>query len=372
MRRRALLAAAALLTAAPGSFLAQAVSPPPADSTLRVSMGGFLDTYLAWDTGRPRSLDRGYTTQAVRHGEFNVNLAFLDATLTAPRVRGRLALQAGTSVQANYAGEPRTGQVSGPELARLLQEAYAGFAVRPDLWVDAGVFYSNVGMEGWVSRDNLTYTRSLVADFSPYYSAGLRATWQATSRLTARIDLINGWQIISENNEAKTLGARLDYALSPASKVSWYALAGHEPGVGLRAFNGLGFSTRRANGLELSGQVDLGTQQRDDSITMAPQRNRWYGTMLTARLPINRSVSLTGRVERFVDEEQAVVVTPVTQGMRANGASVGLDARLASLLMWRSEARLLRADADIFPDRRAANERSRNNALLVTSLAVTF
>jgi hypothetical protein len=40
------------------------------------------------------------------------------------------------------------------------------------------VFFSPVGMESWMSRDNPTYTRSLVADYSPYYSAGVKATWQ--------------------------------------------------------------------------------------------------------------------------------------------------------------------------------------------------
>jgi hypothetical protein len=45
----------------------------------------------------------------------------VETKLDGPRIRGRLALQAGTSVQSNYAAAPRIGLVSGPDLARLIQ-----------------------------------------------------------------------------------------------------------------------------------------------------------------------------------------------------------------------------------------------------------
>ena len=102
------------------------------DSTPKPSVvfGAFIDTYFAWDFGQPDSFDRPYTTQPARHDEFNVNLAFLEAKLTGEKVRGRVALQAGTSVQANYAGEPNVGSVSGDDLARIIQEAWVGVKCR--------------------------------------------------------------------------------------------------------------------------------------------------------------------------------------------------------------------------------------------------
>ncbi len=140
----------------------------PDDTTVRVAFGGFVDSYFAYDFGRPPTLDRGYTTQAARHDEFNVNLAYLEAVVSGNRLRGRLALQAGTSVEANYAGEPAVGSYSGPALARHLQEAFAGVQLAPSLWVDGGIFYSHTGLESWASKDNPVYTRSLTAEYSPY------------------------------------------------------------------------------------------------------------------------------------------------------------------------------------------------------------
>jgi hypothetical protein len=140
-------------------LIVQDTTPKPA-----VTFGAFIDTYFAWDFGQPDSFDRPYTTQPARHDEFNVNLAFLEAKLTGEKVRGRVALQAGTSVQANYAGEPNVGSVSGDDLARIIQEAWVGVRVSPKLWVDGGIYFSPIGWESFISWDNPTYTRSLLAD----------------------------------------------------------------------------------------------------------------------------------------------------------------------------------------------------------------
>ena len=68
-----------------------------------VRVAAFVDVYGAWDFSRPPSIDRAYTTQPARHAELNVNLAHVELRLDREAVRGRLALQAGTSVQSNYA-----------------------------------------------------------------------------------------------------------------------------------------------------------------------------------------------------------------------------------------------------------------------------
>ena len=70
------------------------------------------------------------------------------------------------------------GTVSGPDLARNIQEAYVGYRVTDKLWIDEGIYFSHIGFESWISRDNWTYTRSLDAEFTPYYQSGVKATYQ--------------------------------------------------------------------------------------------------------------------------------------------------------------------------------------------------
>ena len=349
-----------------------------ADSATHVTFGAFLDAYIAYDRGR--SLDRGFTTQAARHSEFNVNLAHLDAVLSGPRVHGRLALQAGTSVQVNYAGEPRLGNTSGGDLSRVLQEAFAGYELRPGLWLDAGVFFSNVGMEGWLSRDNTTYTRSLVADYSPYYSSGARMVWQATSNLALRVDVVNGWQNISENNEGKSVGVRVDRTVGKYTSVSWYALAGNEAGAQaerdvparVRLFNGLGVRSRVLKRLDITAQIDLGRESTPDSAGISRSARTWHGGMAAVRVELTPRTALAGRVEHYADRHQVVAVTGTALPLRASGGSLGLDMQLSPALTWRTEARVLANRADVFADRAAPAGLAKRNAVLVTSLALSY
>jgi hypothetical protein len=348
---------------------AAAAGAQPADDSVRVTFGAFVDGYYAYDAGRPPRRDRAFaggapfTTQPARHNEFNVNLAFAEARLEAPRYRGRLAVQFGTSVQANYAGEPRQGETSGPDVQQYLQEAVAGYRLARGLWVDGGIMFSNVGMESWASRDNLTYSRALVSEYSPYYSTGVKLTYAAGRRLTARLDVVNGWQNISESNEGKGVGLRLDYAPGGGATVSYYNLFSEEAGTRLRAFNGVG-ARLSAGPLALLGQADVGTQRR------APGergRSAWYGLLGAARLRLSPAVAVAARAERFDDRDQVVLSTgaraaatpaggpaPANPAFRGNGLSFGVDVSPggpagAPRLLWRTEVRGFRNREPVFP-----------------------
>jgi Putative beta-barrel porin-2, OmpL-like. bbp2 len=99
-------------------------------------------------------------------------------------------------VQDLYASEPHIGAVSGPSVEEFVQEATTGYKLGSTLWIDGGIFAAHTGYEGWISRDNLTYTRSIVADYSAYYEAGVKLTWTPSQAVTTQFLVINGWQDI--------------------------------------------------------------------------------------------------------------------------------------------------------------------------------
>jgi Putative beta-barrel porin-2, OmpL-like. bbp2 len=368
--------AAGVALAAPGSLsLAQTA---PTDSTPSVSVGAFVDGYFAWDFGRPPAFDRSFaggtpfTTQPARHNEFNVNLAFVEARLEAPHYRGRLALQAGTSVQSNYAGEPETGRLSGASLSRTLQEAVVGVKLADAVWLDAGIFYSNVGMESWASRDNLTYTRSLVADYSPYYQSGVKLTWTPTAKLAARVDVINGWQNIAESNAGKAAGLRLDYALSARNSISYYNL------TRLRVFQGVGVR-HSAGRLTVLGSVDVGRQSRGRDVDA---HSTWYGWAAILRVQATSTVALAMRAEGYEDADQVIVGTgsyarsgqalpAPNPALRAVGGSLGVDVTPYARISWRSEFRGWRNRERLFPDG-VNGFPSRVSVVAVSSLSLSF
>jgi hypothetical protein len=350
---RKIITAGALALAFPSVVFAQ-----DADTTPRLTFGAFVDGYYAYDFSRPAERLRPFTTQAARHNEFNINLAHVSAQYTGPTTRARLALQAGTSVQVNYSFEP--GEIAGQtNYLPLVQEAYAGVAVAPTLWIDAGIFLSHIGSESWVSIDNPTYTRSLPTDLAPYYQAGVRATWNATPALTAQLNVINGWQVVAENNESKAAGVRLDWAATPALTLSYSNFVGHEPHAetgeeGMRFFNDFSARFAPSERTTLVATVDVGTQEGDT----------WLAGSLVGRHWVTPGVGITARVERFDDE--GGVIAP---GLRTWGASAGVDVARGPA-MWRTEARVFRADDAIFPSPGDDGAPSKTNAAIVTSLSI--
>jgi len=341
------------------------------DTSRAVTLGGFVDTYYAWDFNRPgpTSFDRAYTTQAARHDEFNVNLAYLELKLSGPRVRGRVALQAGTSVQANYAGEPQTGAVAGPTLARHIQEAVVGVRAAGNLWVDAGVYLSHIGQESWISRDNPTYTRSLIAEFSPYYETGVRATWAATPKLTAQLHVLNGWQNIAETNHDKALGMRLDYVVGPHLAVGYDNFIGNEaPDTAasrLRVFNEV-LAAVSAGKWQGWITLDYGLQRR----APASGSSSWYGGAVIVRYAAGAAVALSARLEAYADPDGVIVGTGTPSAFRASGASLGVDVSPVPGTLWRTELRAFAAPHAIFPV--GGGGFAADDGVVVSSLALTF
>lgn len=339
-----------------------------------VRFSGFVEGYYAYDFNSPPNGDRAFTTQPARDNEFNINLAFVEAILEREKTRGRFALQAGTSVQSNYSAEPTRGSVSGGELSRHIQEARIGYKVGTNTWLDGGVFFAHVGSESFISRDNLTLTRSLVADYSPYYLSGVKLTHSFNERLTGLLLVTNGWQNISENNKDKTIGTGIEYAAETFS-IAYNTLIGTEispPLQGVdrrntfRHFHNLILKSKNLGSLELIGQYDLGFQDRRE----APGESSWAGATLMARYKLNDTQGVSARIEHYRDADQVVVVTGRDQGMSAFGGSIGFDQNLDTGFVWRTEIRHLNATSGVFPN--GSNDRTTSNTTATTSIALSL
>lgn len=344
----------------------------PADTTPKITFGAFVDGYYAWDFNQPRNFDRAFTTQPARHAEFNINLAYVEARLSGPRYRGRLALQYGTAVVANYAGEPHLGHVSGASSSQYLQEASVGYQVTPSVWLDGGIFFAHTGYEGWISRDNLTYSRSLIADYSPYYEAGVKLTWVATPKLTAQIDVVNGWQDISNYNTPPAVGVRFDYVASKKLTLSYDNFVGNVAADSaprqIRFYNDFIAQITPSSRWQVAAVLDVGTQSHTKSTGGTAL---WYGTALVGKyFPVPR-IGIVGRLERYDDPDQAIVQTGLGVPFRTNGASLGADVALVPRLLWRTEVRGFRSTDAVWP-RHRAGALARDDRFVVTSLALTL
>ncbi len=128
------------------------------------SITGYAETYYAYDFNQPSDHNRpSFTYSFNRHNEVNLNFGMIKLQHETKNTRGALALMAGTYSNANLAAE--TG------VLKNIYEAYIGVKIskKKDIWADMGVFSSHIGFESAIGKDCWSLTRSIVADYSPYY-----------------------------------------------------------------------------------------------------------------------------------------------------------------------------------------------------------
>jgi hypothetical protein len=335
-----------------------------AQGTGGLTVDAVVDGYYAYDFTRPPNRIRPFATQVSRHNEFNLNLALVRAQLAEERLRASFGLATGTYVEANYAAEP--------DLLKNIFEAYAGVNLGGDNWLDVGVFPSHIGFEYAISTLNPTYTRSLMAEYSPYYETGARLTLQPNDRFTVAVVVVNGWQIIRETNDAKSAGVQLVYKPSERLVLNYSNYVGDEapdfdeddPDSRIRFFNDFYAQLTLSDEATVTAAFDIGTQDRagDEDAT-------WYTGALVGSVALAPRWAVGGRLEFFHDPDQAVVSTGVDEGFEVIGGSLNLDYKPIERAWVRLEGRLLSAEDEIFPSNDGLDK---TNALIVSSIAITF
>ena len=323
-----------------------------------VTFGAFVDTYAAHDFNDPFTLSRQYTTQAIHEDQVNLNLAMVDAKLDTPEWRGRLAVQGGDSVNSNYAAEKDL-------FWRYIQESSVGYKITDKLWIDGGVYLSHLGFESFNSRDNWNYTRSLVAEYSPYYETGVKLTYQIDEDTSAQFHVLRGWQNIS-NDVTPAYGIQLTQAASKTVQLTYNNFIGDQEGAGVRYFNDFIGKVDVKDDLSLAAQFDVGTQERTNESTAW-----WNGFSLMCRYKLTPKLALGGRVEKFFDPHQVVLSTISGNSFNATGASVNLDYEIFPKLFWRNEYRILASQKDVFPKNYEGEFNDTDN-LIITSLSYSL
>jgi hypothetical protein len=332
------------------------------DASGKFSLGGFIDTYYTYDFNNPFDMNRAYTTQPLRHNEFNINLGFLDAKFTDENVRARLALHTGTYVDSNYAAEP--------QLLKNIFEASGGFKISDNIWIDAGIFPAHIGFEGAISKDNWNYSRSLMADYSPYYEAGIKLSTTFNDKLSGQLLILNGWQNIRETNSSKAAGLQLQYKPLDNMSITYNNFLGSEvpdkDGLLLRFFNNFIFQYSILPQWDAALIFDIGTQQKNIG-----GMSLWHTAALQSRYKITDKFTMAGRLEYYNDKDQIIVSTKTTNGFQVYSGSLNLDYNFSSNLLLRLEGRVFSSVDKIFPTSNK-DVLSNMDSFIVSSIAVSF
>lgn len=347
-------------------FLSTRIYAQMDSSALHYAFSGYAESYYGYDISNPASGNRpSFFYSHARHNEFNLNLAYLKGSVSAQHVRGNLAFMAGTYANANLAAEPGT--------LKNVYEANVGIGTGPtekgELWLDLGIFSSHIGFESAVGKDCWTLTRSIAAENSPYYEAGLKISYASKNQkwLLSSL-LLNGWQRIQREANDLPLASGLQIQYKPTARITLNSssFAGEvRPGGTERQrlfhdFYGIFQFTDRF-GLTLG--LDTGWEWNNRNKDAA---DVWYSPQAVLRYTVNDRLAIAARAE-YYDDKKGVIIG---QRFQTSGFSLNIDRQIHRNAVWRIEGKILHSESDLFINR--DGNPSSTNVALTTVLALWF
>jgi hypothetical protein len=332
-----------------------------------ISISGFIDGYYAWNVDQPRSHENfvpGTGTTAKRADEINLNLATLEIVRDPKPVGFHLSVVAGSGADVVHAAEPEGSGVGRHVYNNVYQASVSYNApIGKGLLLEAGIYPSHIGFEGFFSKDNWNYTRGWMGEFSPYYQTGIKASYGFNGHWSAQLHVVNGWQTIADNNEAKSVGTQIAYTGGRLS-AAFNTLVGPElpnDNKHLRALGDLVATYKPVSPLSLGFSLDRGRQD-------LPGNNaaNWLCASVWSRYAVDDRHAFAMRAEKFRDPDNGISGFAQT----LTGATLTYEYRPAPSLILKLEGRHDHSTAPVFAKGNGATTRS--EALALLSAVVTF
>jgi hypothetical protein len=323
-------------------------------------VSGFIDAYYAWNANQPanhQNFEPGTGTTAARADEFEINLAAVTIDRDPKPLGFHVALVAGNGTDVVHAADPAR------DTFRYLYQASVAYAATPRLTVEGGIYPSHIGFEGFYSKDNWNYTRGWLGEYSPYYQAGVKASYAFNDRWSAQVLVLNGWQLIGENNDAKALGTQIAYS-GARFGTTLNTFAGAElpnDSKHLRLFGDWIATYKATANLQLAACLDRGRQQLPGDANA-----NWLGVSAWARYAINDAHAFAARIERFRDPDNAISGARQT----VSGATVTYEVHPTKNLIVKTEARRDHSTAPVFSKSHGAT--AKEETLVVIGMVATF
>jgi Putative beta-barrel porin-2, OmpL-like. bbp2 len=332
----------------------------------KFSVQGYIDTYFMYDFSRPAGKEKPYFVSSARHNEMTINLAYIDLKYTSQSVRGRFVPALGSYINANYANEDGA--------LKYVIEASAGVKLfkNKEIWVDAGVFGSPYTNESAISKDHLCYSRSFAPEYVPYYLSGVKISVPLSPKINAFLYLLNGWQLIKDNNDSKSIGTQIEYRPNAHLLINWNTYIGNEksdlrPDFGNRYFSDI-FLIYNKGKFSATSCVYAGIQEQ---IIMAEKENLfWWNANAIVRYQIKPKLALAGRLEYFKDTKGVQIQAITGKAFETASSTLGLHLSPADNMLIRFELRNFWSPNEVYFDDKQQN--TTQNTTVYSNFTIWF
>src|SRR5207248_9343949 len=119
---------------------------------------------------------------------------------------------------------PQTSKTQDQTAAQFdLQQAFASYIapLGSGLRFDVGKYVTHLGYEVIEGYDgyNDNYSRSILFGYAiPFTHTGVKASYAFNSKIAGMVEVVNGWDLVRDNNRSKSVGAQL--TLTPVSPLT--------------------------------------------------------------------------------------------------------------------------------------------------------
>lgn len=309
-----------------------------------IKISGYVDGYYAYYTD---SVGVGayqkFPSTSPRSNQFGLNVAVISAQYDAEKVRGVVALHFGDIPRATWSG-----------MYNIIQEAHAGIRVCKKLWLDAGFFRTHFGTEALLPKENFLSSVSVNTFYEPYFEAGARLNFVPNDKLALSVYALNGYNIYEDNNQKKSFGMLLTYALGDKGNIGYSNYLGDDSFEGdtishFRIHNNL-FVNYQIKKLKIQAGGDYCTQ-KNSHITNKNETASMYSGVFSLKYQLKPKFAIAGRGEIFKDPQGFMSgVFADKQGKLTGldlwGATLGLEYKPNDNTYLRLEGRQLQMEKD--------------------------
>ena len=281
-----------------------------------LAVNAFVSTAYEYNSNRPTTGTSSYRVFDYNDNSFNLDVAevVVQIAATKPNDAGfRVDFATGNSI-------PQISKTQDQTATQFdLQQAFASYIapIGSGLRFDIGKYVTHLGyevIEGYDGYDD-NYSRSILFGYAiPFTHTGVKASYAFSSKVAAMFEVVNGWDLLRDNNHSKSIGAQL--TLTPISPLTVFLcwIGGPELAndnhTKRNVFNVI--SILKANSwLTLGIDADYGTEDATSRVNPGSDAI-WKGIAGYAVIAPTEKFSVALRGETFHDD---------------GGARLGVDSR---------------------------------------------
>ncbi|HEY4735615.1 MAG TPA: porin [Gemmatimonadaceae bacterium] len=323
-----------------------------------IAVNAFVSSAYQYNGNRPASGTNSYRVFDFNDNSFNLDVAELVVQIapSKPNDAGfRVDLAGGNSI-------PQVSKAQDQTVAQFdLQQVFASYIapLGSGLRFDVGKYVTHMGYELIEGYDgyNDNYSRSILFGYAiPFTHTGVKASYAFSSKLAGMVEVVNGWDLVHDNNRAKSVGAQL--TLTPVAPLSVFLnwIGGAElanDNHSRRNVFDIAATLKPTSVLTLGVNGDYGMEGGTSQVTPGADA-KWMGIAGYATVAATTKFSIALRGETFHDDGGTRLGT--TTKATLSEFTITPAYKFTNHVVLRGEARFDKANQPILADRGTFND----------------